>query len=63
MHVVAHTELHDDRTSETSTRTKDLTTVAWISSWSEQCWRELICTSFTQSLKSTVRSCPLLVNE
>ena len=34
--VVAPTELHDERTSGTSTRTKDLATVAWISSWSEQ---------------------------
>ena len=60
VHVVAPTELHDDRTSGTSTRMKDFETVAWISSWSEQYWRELIWTSFTQSLKSTERSWPLL---
>ena len=63
VYVVAPTELHDERTNGTSTRTKDLTTKMWISSWSEQYWRELICTSFTQSLKSTVRFCPLLVND
>ena len=36
VHVVTPTELHDERTSGTSTRRTDLTTVAWISSRSEQ---------------------------
>ena len=39
MHVVTPTEPHDEQMSETTTRTKDLTTVAWISSWPEQCGR------------------------
>ena len=41
----------------------NLTTVAWISSSFEQYWEEQIWASFTQSLKSTVRSCPHLAND
>ena len=46
-----------------SCRRKDLTTAAWISFWSKQYRRELIWTSSTQLIKSTVRSCPHIVND
>ena len=46
-----------------SCRRKGLTTAAWISFWSKQYRRELIWTSSTQLIKSTVRSCPHIVND